>query len=106
MQTIRQQIVEKISEEALNALELSKLLRIREKDVCEHLDHIRRSQSAIGRKLIVIPARCLECGYEFESRGKPAKPGRCPRCRNEHIQDPRYRIVDERSKLAKIAEDG
>ena len=94
MQTIRVQIVEKLSEEELNALELSKRLRIREKEVYEHLEHIRRSQTAKGKKLCVTPARCLECGYTFESRGKLAKPGRCPRCRGEHIQDPKYRIVD------------
>ena len=92
MTTIRQQIVESLSEEERGALDLSKLLRIREKEVYEHLEHIRQSLLAKGRKLIVSPARCLECGYTFESRGRLGKPGRCPRCRGEHIQDPKFRI--------------
>lgn len=92
MQTTRQQIIELLGESELTAKELSQRLRIREKDVYEHLVHIKQSAAAHKKKLIVTPAECLDCGYVFESRNRFTSPGRCPRCREEHITDPRYRI--------------
>jgi len=72
---------------------LSQMLGVPEKEVVAHLDHISRSVRSKDRKFAVTPARCLGCGYVFESRGRFSSPGRCPRCRGEHIEDPRYRIV-------------
>lgn len=74
------------------ARDLSQMLRLREKDVYDHLVHISRSLSSRKLKLTVVPARCLHCSYVFESRNRFTKPGRCPRCRGEHIEDPRYRV--------------
>lgn len=93
MQTIRQEMMELLFQREHAAIDLSQLLRIREKDVYEHLDHIRRSMGSQGKKLTVTPARCLECYYTFETRRRLSKPGRCPRCRGEHIEDPKYRVV-------------
>lgn len=93
MQTVRQRIITLISEEEHNARDLSQILRIREKDVYEHLIHIERSVVSQGRKLEIVPSRCLECGYVFRERKRFTSPGRCPRCKGEHIEEPRYRVV-------------
>ena len=92
MQTIRQQMIEFLSNKEMGARELSKSLRIREKEVYEHLSHIARSVNARRKKLIIIPSRCLECGYIFENRKRFSPPSRCPHCKSEHIQDPTYRV--------------
>ena len=92
MQTIRQQIIDLLEERECSALNVSQILKIREKDVFEHLTHIRQSVAAQHRKLIVVPARCLECGFVFGDRRRVTKPGRCPRCKGEHVQDPTYRV--------------
>jgi len=92
MQTTRRQIIELLIEAEHSAKELSQKLRIREKEVYEHLGHIKHSAAAQKKKLKVIPAQCLACGYIFESRNRFTSPGRCPRCKGEHITDPRYRI--------------
>ncbi len=65
MQTIRQQIIEFLSNKEMGARELSQSVGIREKEVYEHLSHIERSVNARRKKLIIIPSRCLECGYIF-----------------------------------------
>jgi len=74
-------------------MNLSQMLGIREKEVYDHISHIQHTAGTHKKKLPVTPAHCMECGYVFEDRKRVTKPGRCPRCRGEHIEDPRYRIV-------------
>jgi hypothetical protein len=92
MPTIRQKIISLLSEAELSARELSGEVRVSEKDVTAHLTHIARSVSSQGKKIIMTPANCLACGYEFENRKRFTRPGRCPQCKKSHIQSPRFRI--------------
>ncbi len=92
MQTIRQQIIELLSEREMSAREVSQTVRIREREVYEHLPHIARSLAAQRKKLIILPFQCLACGYVFEERKRFTRPGRCPRCKRAHLERPMYRI--------------
>jgi transcriptional regulator len=92
MKTIRQQIIDLLSEVEMNAIELSQDLGIREKEVYEQLPHIARSVASQGKKLVIEPSRCLKCGYVFEDRKRYTRPGRCPQCRETHIQKPTFKI--------------
>lgn len=92
MQTIRQQIIELLSERDMSAREVSQTVRIREREVYEHLPHIARSLAAQRKKLIILPFQCLACGYVFEERKRFTRPGRCPRCKKAHLERPMYRI--------------
>ncbi|MCK4790058.1 MAG: transcriptional regulator [Desulfobacteraceae bacterium] len=92
MQTIRQQMIALLSKKDMSARDLSQAIGIREKEVYEHLSHIARSVSAQRKRLIIRPFRCLVCGYVFQERKRFTRPGRCPRCKNGHIQEPMYRI--------------
>ncbi len=92
MHTIRQQMIILLKEEELSARELSKALGIREKEVYEHLLHIKRSIKIQKKKLIVSPFRCLNCDYIFENRKRLTRPGRCPKCKQGHIDPALYRI--------------
>ncbi|GAH22088.1 unnamed protein product, partial [marine sediment metagenome] len=49
MQTIRQKIVELLSEGEMDARELSREVSIREKEVYEHLAHIAKSLEVKGK---------------------------------------------------------
>jgi transcriptional regulator len=93
MQTIRQQMTTLLSLEQHSAQGLSAALMIREKEVYDHLSHIRRSLAPQKMKLKVKPARCLECRYVFADRARVTKPGKCPRCKGTHIEDPKYRVI-------------
>ena len=92
METIRQQMMGLLSEGEMTAIELSVELRIREKEVYEHLPHIARSLAAQGKKLVIRPSRCLKCAYVFEDRKRFTRPGRCPRCKATHLRVPAYEI--------------
>jgi predicted Zn-ribbon and HTH transcriptional regulator len=90
--TVRQRIVELLGEQEMSAKELSQRLGVREREIYEHLGHIARSLAAKGKRLQVPPFACLSCGYVFRERERFTRPGRCPRCRESHIQTPVYRL--------------
>lgn len=92
MTTLRQRIIELLREEELDAMELSQLLSIREKEVYEHLPHIARTLASSGEKLIISPYRCLNCDYSFVGRSRFDRPGRCPRCKEGHIRMATYSV--------------
>ncbi|MBN1103858.1 MAG: transcriptional regulator [Deltaproteobacteria bacterium] len=76
----------------MSAKELSQRLGMREREIYEHLAHIAKSAAARGKRLQVPPFACLSCGYVFRERARFTRPGRCPRCRESHIQTPVYRL--------------
>ena len=92
MSTIRQEITTLLTQGEYGAKNISKIVRISEKDVYEHLEHIGRSLKSQKMRLRITPARCLECGFIFEGRNRFTSPGKCPKCKGEHIQDPEYGI--------------
>ena len=59
MQTIRRQIIVCLSQRAMNAIDISQQLGIREKEVYAHLRHIARSVEAQGKTLVIRPSDCL-----------------------------------------------
>lgn len=93
METIRRRMAMVLAEGTFSAHDLSRMLRISEKEVLFHLPYIKRSTVSQGKKLVTEPARCLGCGFVFADRARMASPGRCPRCKGEHVEDPRHTIV-------------
>ena len=91
-QTIRQQIIDLLRSSELTQRNLSQALSITEKEVENHLAHIERSLRNQDEKLVVIPYQCLSCGFTFDKRSRFSKPGRCPNCKNSHIQKAGYHI--------------
>ena len=94
MPTLRQQIIELLTDGEMDARELSREVGIKEKEAIEHLCHIARSLAVKGRKLTIRPAECLICGYVFEKRQRFTRPGRCPRCKKSHLQSPGFYIAN------------
>ncbi len=92
METIRQEIISLLTESPLTARDISQAVGIREKEVYEHLFHIRKTVSAKKQKLVTIPSRCRSCGFEFKDRNKLTKPGKCPRCKSTYIDAPVFTI--------------
>ena len=92
MGTIRRQIINLLSEKEMTARDLSQALRIREKEVYEHLPHAERSVKNSKKKLTIDPATCINCGFVFKDRRRFTTPGRCPHCKSERIEHPMYRI--------------
>ena len=90
--TLRHGIVSLLAEKTLSARDISGELRIAEKEVLEHLEHIRTALHAHGERLLITPAVCRKCGFEFRKRERLTKPGRCPVCQGEQIEPPLFSI--------------
>jgi len=90
--TIRKEILSLLIGRILSAKDISAEVHISEKDVYEHLEHIERSTHMTGHHLTIIPAECLKCGFVFRKRERLKKPGRCPMCKGEKIQEPLFAI--------------
>ncbi|AEA47396.1 transcriptional regulator [Archaeoglobus veneficus] len=93
MGTLREEIIRLLAEhrEGLTAKEICQLLGIepeREKEVYSHIEAIARIVRRKGMRLLMLPPRCRQCGFEFE---KP-KASRCPKCKSERIEPARFKI--------------
>lgn len=90
-ETRRQRILSELERGTFTARDLSKLLRISEKEVVAHMEHVSRSLK-LPKRLIVDPSICHRCGFTFSDRRRFSSPGRCPKCRHEGIQPPSFRV--------------
>lgn len=93
--TVRQEIADLLIKDKFTTREISQALRIREKDVIEHLEHIARSASRKSR-FYIEPSVCRKCGFVFKNRERLRSPGRCPICRNEAITEPGFWIENKK----------
>ena len=91
--TIRQSIISLLSEQELDARDLSQELGLKEKEIYEHLVHVAQTVAASRGRFVIIPSQCLLCGYVFEDRRRLTRPGRCPQCRRSKLQNPSFRIL-------------
>lgn len=84
------------SEKPLTAKEIKLVLGIeKEKEVYEHLYHIAKSSKHKNYQLIVYLPYCRDCNYAFNLE-MPKKPSRCPRCKSENIEPPKFLIRDKK----------
>ena len=92
IKTVRKEIISLLQKQALLIREISGYVRISEKEVYAHLDHIKKSIVKDKLKLIVDPAVCKKCGFAFKKRERFKKPGKCPLCYGEFIEEPFFSI--------------
>ena len=90
--TIRHQMLTALQQGPCSAKDLSVEIRIAEKEVYAHLEHIKKSLNKSNRSLVVTPAVCKKCYFVFSKRDRLKKPGKCPVCRGESIQEPLFSL--------------
>ncbi len=84
--TIRMEMMALLEVGPMTVRDLSQSLSIMEKEVFDHLVNVEKSLKNKGKILAYDPYRCLNCGFEFKTRKKLTKPGKCPECRAERIE--------------------
>src|SRR5574340_1477586 len=95
--TARREMITLLEEgQFLTAKDISADVRIPEKEVYDHLEHIQKSLVNTGRHLNIKPAECLKCGFIFSKRDRLKTPGKCPVCHEEHIPEPLFSITSSK----------
>ena len=92
--TIRHKIISLMEGKSLSAKEISADVRISEKEVYEHLEHIKKTLTKGAHRLIISPSECNKCGFVFKKRERLKKPGKCPVCSSESIGEPLFFIAE------------
>ncbi|MDP2168755.1 MAG: hypothetical protein Q8J64_10545 [Thermodesulfovibrionales bacterium] len=90
--TVRREIISALSGRTLSAKEISAEVRVSEKEAYGHLEHIQKTISKRGYRFVITHPRCKKCGFAFSKRERLKKPGRCPVCRGEQIEEPLFSI--------------
>ncbi len=91
-ETIRRQIANLLENRILSAKEISGSVGVSVKEVYEHLAHIQKSLGKGNNIFDVTPAECKKCGFVFSKRERLKKPGKCPVCRCESVEEPLFSI--------------
>ena len=92
--TARIAVADYIKDTDATAREISMTVGVSEKQVYEHLGHIRQSlKKKEGAIFRMTPAECRSCGFVFAKRERLTRPGRCPICRSVAIEAPVFGIV-------------
>ena len=103
-ETTRERILRLLleSRKPLSAAEIATLLGLdpvhAEKEIYSHLKHIAKTlRRRYGGRytLYMVPPRCRNCGYIFKDLSEPRRPSKCPRCRSQRIEPPRFYIEEE-----------
>ncbi len=91
-ETVRQNIISVIKGRTLSARGISAEVKVSEKEVYGHLEHIQKTVNKKEHNFMVTPAECRKCGFVFRKRDRLKKPGKCPVCNSELIQEPLFSI--------------
>lgn len=97
METTRERIIKTLlsASEPLTVYQLQALANVDLKpgELYDELEHVKKTLKRMGYRLAVVPPVCKSCGYEFRDREKLKKPSRCPRCRKERIEAPKFFVT-------------
>jgi len=94
-QTIRQEIINELENNALTARDISQSIGILEKDVYHHLAFIEKTVKHKNKRILLEPYHCMNCGFQFNNRKTFKRPGKCPGCKNGRIAPAVFQIVSQ-----------
>lgn len=97
METIRERLAKVLleSREPLTIYQLQALVNteLKPSELYDELEHVKKTLKRMGYRLEIVPATCKKCGYVFSDREKLKKPSRCPRCKSERIEPPKFFVT-------------
>ncbi|MEM1787016.1 MAG: transcriptional regulator [Pyrobaculum sp.] len=96
METVREKLIKVLIElkTPLTVYQLHMLIHtdLKPEELYDELEHVKKSLKRMGYRLEVVPAMCKKCGFVFTDREKLKKPSKCPRCRGERIEPPKFYV--------------
>jgi hypothetical protein len=89
--TRRRELIALLSHEPRSVSSIAREMGLHRGDVEDDLLHALRSAAAQGHLVVVIPARCKDCGFVFDA-DRLTKPSRCPSCKRSRLFEPQIRL--------------
>jgi len=100
--TRRERIVEVLrrAERPLSVREIAERLGldVSPRELYDDIAHAARSlwrRSGGRERIVVVLPKCRNCGFEFRDLNRLRKPSRCPRCKSERIDPPKFFIEED-----------
>lgn len=87
----RKELIDELLERPCSIPELASLKDAEPGAVKEDVQHLLRSLAHMPYRAVIERAECRKCGFRF-GEDKITKPGKCPRCRETWIQEPRITL--------------
>jgi len=87
----RRELLDLLRGKMLPLSEIARIEKVRVQELADDLEHLRKSLRHEGLRLLVEPAACQKCGFEF-TKARLTKPGRCPKCKSTWIDEPRVGV--------------
>jgi predicted Zn-ribbon and HTH transcriptional regulator len=91
--TLRRQLLDLLSREPRSVSSIAREMGLRRGDIEDDVQHAVRSAAAAGHRILVVPARCKDCGFAF-GVDRLTKPGRCPACKGSRLHEPQIQLSD------------
>ena len=85
----RRDLIPLLLGQTMSLSEIARAVGEKPKDVIDALQHLAQSSRHGDYELVVTPAECRKCGFEFQT-DKFARPGKCPKCRGTWIYEPLF----------------
>jgi len=87
----RRDLIPLLLDRTMTLSEIAREVHETPKDVIDALAHLAKSSKHGDYDLVVDPAECRKCGFEF-SADKLTRPGKCPKCKGTWIFEPRFTV--------------
>ena len=88
----RRDLIPLLLDKKMSLSEIARAVNEKPKDATDALTHLAKSSKHGDYELIVEPAECRKCGFEF-SMDKFARPSKCPKCKGTWIFEPLIGVV-------------
>jgi predicted Zn-ribbon and HTH transcriptional regulator len=83
----RRDLVPLLLGKQLTLSEIARMVGESPRDVTDALTHLAKSSKHSDYELVITPAECRKCGFEFGTE-KLSRPGKCPECKSTWIYEP------------------
>src|SRR5215831_6048106 len=90
----RKDLIEKLLGNSMTIGQIARLVDESPARVADDLNHLFRSLKHTEYKIVVEPARCRSCGFEFSGE-KLTKPSKCPECHSTWLLEPRIEVENK-----------
>jgi len=88
----RRDLIPLLLDKKMSLSEIARAVHEEPKVVIDALTHLAKSSKHGDYELVMDPAECRKCGFEFRT-DKFSRPGKCPNCRSTWIYEPLIGVV-------------